>query len=49
MNYQNKQEKFYKTAIRRKQEIKRPRVLDKKSYYPKEELDAMNSFQGTDF
>ena len=49
MNYQNKQEKFYKTAIRRKQEIKRPRVLDKKSYYPKEELDAMNYFQGTGF
>lgn len=49
MDYQNKQEKFYKSAMRRKQEIKRLRVLDKKSYYPKEELDAMDYFQGTGF
>jgi len=49
MDYQKKQEKFYKAAIRRKQETKRLRVLDKKSYYTKEELDAMNYFQGTGF
>ena len=49
IDYQNKQENFYKAAIRRKQEIKRLRVLDKKSYYPKEALDAMNCFQRIGF
>ena len=48
VDYQNKQEK-YKAAIKRKQGIKRLRVLYKKAYYPKEELDAMNYFQGTGF
>ena len=49
MNYQKKQEKFYKSAIKRKKELKRLRVLDKKSYYTNEELDAMDYFQGTGF
>ena len=49
MDYQKKQEKFYKLAMKRKKELKRLRVLDKKSYYTKEELDAMNYFQGTGF
>jgi len=49
MDYQKKQEKSYKLAMKRKKELKRLRVLDKKSYYTKEELDAMNYFQGTGF
>ena len=49
MNYHKKQEKFYKSAIKRKKELKRLRVLDKKSYYTNEELDAMDYFQGTGF
>ena len=49
MDYQKKQEKFYKSAMKRKKELKRLGLLDKKSYYTKEELDAMDYFQGTGF
>jgi len=49
MDYKKKQEKFYKLAMKRKKELKRLRVLDKKSYYTNEELDAMDYFQGTGF
>ena len=49
IDYQKKQEKFYKLAMKRKKELKRLRVLDKKSYYTKEELDAMDYFYGTGF
>lgn len=49
MDYQKKQEKFYKLAMKRKKELKILRLLDKKSYYTKEELDAMDYFQGTGF
>ena len=44
MDYKKKQEKFYKLAMKRKKELKRLRVLDKKSYYTNEELDAMDYF-----
>jgi len=49
MAYQEKQEKFYKSAIKKRKEIKRLRLLDNKSYYTSQELDAMNYFHGTGF
>ena len=49
MDYQKKQEEFYKSAMKRKKEIKRIRLLDNKNYYTKEELDAMDYFNGTSF
>ena len=49
IEYQKKQEKFYKLAMKKRKEIKRVGILDKKSYYTKEELDAMDYFHGTGF
>ena len=49
MDYQKKQEEFYKTAMKRKREIKRLRLLDNKDWYSKEELDAMDYFNGNGF
>lgn len=50
MDYQKKQEEFYKLAMKRKEEIKRVRIMfDTKSFYIKEELDAMAYFHGTGF
>jgi hypothetical protein len=49
IDYQKKQEKFYKLAMKRRKEIKRLRMIDKKSYYTKDELDAMDYFHGTGF
>ena len=49
MDYQKKQEEFYKLAMKRRKELKTLRLLDKKYYYTKEELDAMDYFHGTGF
>ena len=49
IDYQKKQEEFYKLAMKRRKELKRLGVLDKKSCYTKEELDAMDYFHGTGF
>ena len=46
IDYQKKQEEFYKLAMKRRKELKRIRMIDKKSYYTKEELNAMDYFQG---
>lgn len=46
MDYQKKQEKFYKKALKRKSEIKRLKQLDSRDWYSKEELDAMDYFNG---
>ena len=46
IDYQKKQEEFYKLAMKRRKELQRIRMIDKKSYYTKEELDAMDYFQG---
>ena len=35
--------------MKRRKELKRVRIIDKKSYYTKEELDAMDYFHGTGF
>jgi hypothetical protein len=42
MDYQKKQEKFYKSAMRKRKEIERLRKLDNTRYYTKEELDAID-------
>lgn len=49
MDYQKNQEEFYKLAMKRRAELKRTRMLDNKSYYTKEELDAMDYFHETGF
>jgi hypothetical protein len=49
MDYQKKQEEYYKLAMKRRKELKTLRLLDKKYYYTKEELDAMDYFHGTGF
>ena len=49
MDYQKKQEEFYKSAMKRKKEIKRLRILDNKKFYTKEKLDAMDYFNGNGF
>jgi hypothetical protein len=47
MDYQQKQEKFYKSAMRKREEIKRVRKLEDTRYYTKEELNAIDYFHGT--
>lgn len=49
MDYQERQQKYYKLAMRRKTQLRRTKLLDKESYYTKEELDALNYFNGTGF
>jgi len=46
MDYQKKQEKFFKSAMRKKREMIRLRMKEEPKFYTKEELDAMNYFQG---
>lgn len=47
--YQQRQEKFYKSAMIKKREIKRLRMLETPNFYNKEELNAISYFQGTSF
>ena len=49
IDYQKKQEEFYKLAIKKSKKLKRVGALPKKSYYTMEELDAMDYFHGTGF
>ena len=49
IEYQKKQEEFYKSAIKKEREIKRLGLLNNKNWYTKEELDAMAYFNGTGF
>lgn len=49
MDYQKRQEKFYKSAMRKKREIQRLRMLETPKSYTKEELDSIDYFQGTGF
>ena len=49
MAYQQKQEKFYESAMRKKREIRRLRIQESPGFYTKEELDAISYFQGTGF
>jgi hypothetical protein len=47
MDYQKKQEEFYKSAMRKREEIERVRALRNTPYYTKEELDAIDYFHET--
>ncbi len=47
MDYQKNQEKFYKSAMRKKKEIQRLGILD--NNFTKAELDAIDYFQGSGF
>jgi hypothetical protein len=47
--YQKKQEDFYKSAMKKKRELKRLRIKENSNLYTKEELDAIDYFQGTGF
>lgn len=49
MNYQKRQEQFYKSAMKKQAEIRRTRMIDRRSRYTRDELDAMAYFQGTGF
>ena len=49
MNYQKKQEEFYKSAMRKESELKRLRIKDTSKFYTKQELDAVYYFHGTGF
>ena len=49
MTYQKNQEDFYKSAIRKKREIKGLRIKENSNFYTKEELNAINYFHGTGF
>ena len=47
--YQKEREKFYKSAMKKKGEIKRLRIQENLKYYSKEELDAVDYCHGTGF
>ena len=47
MNYQKKQEKFFKLAMRKKRKMIRLRMKKDPKFYTKEELDARDYFQGS--
>ena len=47
--YQQRQEKFYKSAVIKKRKIKRSQMLETPNLYNKEKLDAISYFQGTGF
>lgn len=49
MDYQKKQEEFYKLAIKKQIQLKRLRIQDTSSFFTKEEVDAINYFHGKDF
>ena len=46
VNYQKKQEKFFKSAMRKKREMIRLRMKEDPKFYTKEELDARDYFEG---
>ena len=49
MAYQKNQEEFYKSAMRKKRELRKLKIKENYNYYTKEELDAINYFYGNDF
>ena len=46
MAYQEKQAEFYKSALRKKKEIIKLRMIDDSSLYSEKELDLINYFKG---
>jgi hypothetical protein len=49
MAYHQRQEKFYESAMRKKREIRRLRIQEIPDFFTKEELHAIEYFQGTGF
>ena len=49
IDFQRKQEKFYKSAIKKQSELRRIKAMDKRNRYTREELDAIDYFKGTGF
>ena len=49
MNFQKKQEKFYKSAMKKQAESRRTRMTDRSNRYTENELDAIAYFRGTGF
>jgi len=49
MNYQKKQEVFYKSAIKKQIQLKRLRIQDTSSFYTNEEVDSINYFHEKGF
>lgn len=49
MAYQETQEKFYKSAQKKRRELKKLRIKETRNFYSKEELNAISYFQGTGF
>jgi hypothetical protein len=47
MDYQKKQEEFYKSAMKKREERTRIKVLNDSRYFTAQELDAMDYFHGT--
>ena len=47
MDYQKRQEEFYKSATRKRKEIKRLGLLENSDFDTKEEFDAITYFEGT--
>jgi hypothetical protein len=47
IDYQKKQEKFYKSSQKKRRELKKLRIKERPNVYTKEELDAISYFQGT--
>lgn len=47
MAFQKKQEELYKVAMQKKREIKRLGMIENPKFYTKEELDAIDYFNGT--
>jgi hypothetical protein len=47
IEYQQKQEKFYESVIRKTRELKKLRIEESSKFYSQEELDAFDYFQGT--
>lgn len=49
IDFQRKQEKFYKSAMKRQAALRDTKMIDIRTRYTKEELDAIAYFQGTGF
>ena len=49
MAYQKSQTEFYKSAMRKKKEIIKLRMVDDLNFYSEKELDAINYFEGKSF
>ena len=49
MNFQKKQEKFYRAALIKQRLIQNAKIKDEKFYYTADELDSIDYFNGQGF